>query len=81
MFQQSEAYTTKANIGPRNLLEFTTEDGNVTTTASAESKAFAKDADHFITTYGNLFKGIGETFTKIVKTSKKVAELHLQASY
>ena len=81
MFQQSETYTTKSNIGPSNLLEFTTEDGNVTTRASSESKAFAKDADHFITMYGNLFKAIGDTFTKIVKTSKKVAQLHLQASF
>ena len=61
------------NIGPTNLLEFTTEDGNVTTSASPESKEFAKEAEHFITMYGNLFKSIGETFTKITKTTKKVA--------
>ena len=80
MFQQTEAYTTKANIGPSNLLEFTTEDGNVTVASTPESKAFSKEADHFIAMYGNIFKAIGDTFTKIAKTSRKVAELHLQAS-
>ena len=75
MFQQSETYTTKANIGPNNLLEFTTEDGNATVSSTPESKAFSKDADHFVTMYGNMFKAIGDTFTKIAKTSRKVAEL------
>ena len=47
---------------PKNLLEFTTEDGNVSVVSSPDSKAFAKEADSFINEYGTLFKAIGETF-------------------
>lgn len=60
----------RTNCGPNNFMEFTTEDGSVTANSTPESKAFAKDADHFIAMYGNLFKAIGDTFTAINKKTR-----------
>lgn len=43
--------------------------------ASNESTSFARDSDHFIKMYGNLFQALGETCSKMAAKANEVAQL------
>jgi hypothetical protein len=68
--------TFKDEERPRNLGQFKTPDGTVTTFASAEASDFTLKADAFINEYEQLYRTITDNNRQLYIRYKEVASLH-----